>query len=63
MTKKYDKYIEKLGPLFASVEPLPSLVVHEDGTIGRHLGATHERPVMREFLLFRCRGFKGNLAE
>lgn len=61
--KKYDKYLRELGPLFEEVRPLPSLVMYEDGTMERYMGVDASRPRLREFLIFGCRGFKGELLQ
>lgn len=61
LRKKYDKYHRYLNPLFESVEPLPSLVIFEDASMTQTLDASTDPPRLREFLLFHCRGFKGQL--
>jgi hypothetical protein len=59
LRKKYDKFERMLDPLFKSVRRQPSLIAYEDGTIGEYLGIETEPRRLREFLVFRCRGFKG----
>jgi hypothetical protein len=59
LLKKYDKYHRLLDPLFASVAEQPSLVVYRNGTIGEYYGMETQPPRLREFLVFRCKGFKG----
>ena len=61
MVKKYDKYHRMLDPLFEEVKPEPSLVAYEDGKIERFWGTTVERPAIREFMIFRCYGFRGQM--
>ncbi len=58
---KHARDLRFLGPLFDEVEPLPSVVLYADGTSARVASATPERPRVREFLLYRCRGFRGRL--
>ncbi len=61
--RKYDKYHRFLDPLFERVEPAPSLVCYSDGAIEEYWGVDVSRPRMQEFLMFRCYGFKGRLAQ
>lgn len=63
LVTKYDKYHRFLDPLFERVEPAPSLICYEDGAIEEYYGYDVSRPRLREFLIFRCYGFKGELAE
>ncbi|MCX7016078.1 MAG: glycosyltransferase family 39 protein, partial [Candidatus Sumerlaeota bacterium] len=62
LTKKYDKYMRFLGPLFQRARAAPSLVVDADGSVREFWGAAPDRPLLCEFLIFRCVGFKGALA-
>lgn len=61
--RKYDKYHRFLDPLFERVEPAPSLVCYNDGAIEEYWGVDVSRPRLQEFLMFRCYGFKGRMAE
>jgi 4-amino-4-deoxy-L-arabinose transferase-like glycosyltransferase len=58
---KNDKYHRSLDPLFARVEEAPSLIVYPDGTTQEYLGWEVSPPRLREFLVFRCYGFRGEL--
>lgn len=63
LRKKYDKYHRMLDPLFELVVEQPSLVVYEDGSTGEYYGVETDPPRLREFLIFRCKGFKGRFIE
>jgi hypothetical protein len=62
LVAKYDKYHRFLDPLFETVLPTPSLICYEDGSIETYWGIDVSRPRLREFLIFGCYGFKGELA-
>ncbi|MBN1866588.1 glycosyltransferase family 39 protein [Candidatus Sumerlaeota bacterium] len=58
---KYDKYHRYLDPLFERVEEVPSLIVYPSGKTEEYLGYGVSPPRLREFLVFRCYGFNGEL--
>ena len=62
LRKKYDKYLREIEDLFEQVEYAPSLIVYADGTIGEYLGVEITPPRTQEYLIFLCRGWKGELA-
>ncbi|OPZ08281.1 MAG: Undecaprenyl phosphate-alpha-4-amino-4-deoxy-L-arabinose arabinosyl transferase [candidate division BRC1 bacterium ADurb.BinA292] len=63
LEKKYDKYHRFLDPLFEDVDAVSSVLVYaDDGSTAEYYGVDVSRPRLREFLIFRCYGFKGRLA-
>src|SRR5262249_23143829 len=60
--KKYDEHHRLLDPLFESVRVEPALVSYADGRVGDYICPDSGGPAVREFLIFRCRGFKGKFA-
>lgn len=59
---KYKRSLQYLEPLFERVEIAPSLICYSDGTFGEELSEKITRPRIREFMIFRCYGFRGQLA-
>ena len=55
---KYGRLINILRPSFERIEPVASLVVYADGTTGEWMGLEPDRPILREFMMFHCYGFK-----
>ncbi|HUT24300.1 MAG TPA: glycosyltransferase family 39 protein, partial [Sumerlaeia bacterium] len=53
---------EQLQTQFERVEAAPSLIIHPDGSVSEFSGENITVPRLREFLIFRCYGFSGELA-